>query len=50
MIATDDLEVVGSLLDHEYEIKEARGRVIAEVTKKWISLVASWGYKLNVPG
>jgi uncharacterized protein YxjI len=38
----DDLEATGSLLDHEYTFRRG-GRVVAEVSKKWFSLMDTYG-------
>ncbi len=38
----DDLEIDGSLLEHEYTIKRA-GQVVATVSKQWLSLAATYG-------
>jgi uncharacterized protein YxjI len=38
----DDLEAVGNLFHHEYHI-DRRGRQVAEVSKRWISLTDSYG-------
>jgi uncharacterized protein YxjI len=43
-----DLEVQGSILDHEYRIGEGRDQ-IAEVSKKWFRLRDSYGVAI-VPG
>lgn len=34
----DDLEATGSLLDHEYRFVDAAGAMIAEVSKRWVSI------------
>ncbi|MEL6268802.1 MAG: LURP-one-related family protein [Chloroflexota bacterium] len=43
-----DLEIQGSILDHEYNIK-ADGRKVAEVSKRWFSLRDSYGVEIE-PG
>ena len=41
----DDLEAVGNLFHHEYHIDRG-GRQVAEVSKRWISLVDSYGIEV----
>ena len=43
-----DLDVQGSILDHEYSIKH-EGRKIAEVSKKWFSFTDTYGVEID-PG
>ena len=43
-----DLTVQGSILDHEYTIKEGRNK-IAEVSKRWLSLTDTYGVEID-PG
>jgi uncharacterized protein YxjI len=38
----DDLEAVGSFLDHEYRL-ERHGRPVAEVSKRWFSWTDTYG-------
>lgn len=44
----DDIEVVGDLFDHEYNFRRG-GREIAHVSKKWLTLVDSYGVDI-APG
>lgn len=44
----DDLEVTGSLFEHEFTIAR-QGRVVATVSRAWISLTASYGVDI-APG
>jgi len=44
----DDLEIVGDLFDHEYQIKRA-GDIIATVSKQWIALTDTYGVE-TAPG
>ena len=44
----DDLEVTGSLFEHEYTITRD-GAVVATVSKRWISLTATYGVE-TAPG
>jgi uncharacterized protein YxjI len=44
----DDLNVTGSLLEHEYTI-ERGNRVVATVSKRWISLTETYGVEI-APG
>ncbi len=44
----DDLEVAGNIFEHEYTITQA-GRVVATVSKRWISLTATYGVE-TAPG
>ena len=44
----EDLDVQGSILDHEYSIKQGRDKV-AEVSKKWFSITDTYGVEIN-PG
>jgi uncharacterized protein YxjI len=41
----DDLDVTGSLFDHEYTITRA-GQTIAAVTKAWLTLTATYGVEI----
>lgn len=41
-----DLEVQGNILDHEYKIKNGR-HVIAEVSKRWLSLTDTYGVEVE---
>jgi uncharacterized protein YxjI len=42
----DDLEAVGDLFHHEYHIQRS-GRKMAEVSKRWISLLDSYGVEID---
>ncbi|MCO5306056.1 MAG: LURP-one-related family protein [Microthrixaceae bacterium] len=44
----DDLKVHGNIVDHEYEIESAGGKV-AEVSKQWFRLRDTYGVEI-VPG
>jgi uncharacterized protein YxjI len=44
----DDLEATGSLLDHEYTFRRG-SRVVAQVSKKWFSLMDTYGVEV-APG
>ena len=44
----EDLDVQGSILDHEYSIKQGRTK-IAEVSKKWFSFTDTYGIEID-PG
>ena len=44
----DDLNVTGSLLEHEYTIERGK-RVVATVSKRWISLTETYGVEI-APG
>jgi uncharacterized protein YxjI len=44
----DDLEIVGDLFDHEYQVKRA-GSVIATISKQWIALTDTYGVE-TTPG
>ncbi len=44
----DDLEMTGSLFEHEYTIRRA-GQVIAVVSKRWFSLTETYGVEI-APG
>jgi uncharacterized protein YxjI len=44
----DDLNVTGSLFEHEYKI-ERDNRVVATVSKRWISLTETYGVEI-APG
>lgn len=44
----DDLEVAGNIFEHEYTITQG-GRVVATVSKRWISLTATYGVDI-APG
>ena len=44
----EDLDVQGSILDHEYSIKQGRTEV-AEVSKKWFSFTDAYGVEID-PG
>ncbi len=39
---TPDLEIKGNILDHDYRF-ERRGREVARISKKWVSLRDSYG-------
>jgi uncharacterized protein YxjI len=41
-----DLEIVGSVLDHEYRFLR-RGNEVARVSKKWLSVGDSYGVKVD---
>ncbi len=41
----DDLETVGNILDHDYQIKDGR-QVVAEVSKKWLRVRDSYGVEI----
>ena len=43
-----DLDVQGSILDHEYSVKDGRNKV-AEVSKKWFSFTDTYGVEID-PG
>jgi uncharacterized protein YxjI len=45
----NDLEAKGNLLDHEYQIRDARGQVVAEVSKRWFRFTDTYGVDI-VPG
>jgi len=42
----EDLIVQGNILDHEYTVKR-KGRKIAQVSKKWISLTDTYGVEIE---
>lgn len=42
----EDLDVQGSILDHEYTIKQGRSKV-AEVSKKWFSFTDTYGVEVE---
>jgi len=42
----EDLDVQGSILDHEYAIKQGRKRV-AEISKKWFRLTDTYGVEID---
>jgi len=42
----DDLDVQGNIFDHEYKIKNGR-HVVAEVSKKWLSLTDTYGVEVE---
>lgn len=44
----DDLEIMGDLFDHEYQVKRA-GALIATISKQWIALTDTYGVE-TVPG
>ena len=44
----DDLEVQGNFLEHEFTVSR-RGEVVATVSKRWISLTATYGVDI-APG
>ena len=44
----EDLDVQGSIFDHEYSIKQGRDKV-AEVSKKWFSFTDTYGVEVG-PG
>ncbi len=41
-----DLEIVGNILDHEYSFRR-KGREVAHVSKKWISISDSYGVQVD---
>jgi uncharacterized protein YxjI len=43
-----DLEMVGDLFDHEYQVKRA-GDIIAAISKQWIALTDTYGVE-TAPG
>jgi uncharacterized protein YxjI len=43
---TPDLEIIGSILDHEYRIKRG-GDEVAHVSKKWVSIGDSYGIEVD---
>lgn len=45
---SDNLDVQGNILDHEYEIRDGRQRV-AEVSKKWFRIADTYGVEI-APG
>lgn len=45
----DDLEVTGSLLEHEYTIARSNGEVVATVSKRWLSITETYGVDI-MPG
>ncbi len=44
----DDLEIVGDLFDHEYQVKRA-GDIITTISKQWIALTDTYGVE-TAPG
>ena len=42
----DDLEAVGDLFHHEYNIHR-RGRSVAQVSKRWLTLTDSYGIEID---
>ncbi len=44
----DDLEVKGNIFEHDYAISRAGG-VVATVSKRWVSLTATYGVDVT-PG
>ncbi len=42
----EDLDVQGSILDHEYTIKQGRNKA-AEVSKKWFSITDTYGVEID---
>jgi uncharacterized protein YxjI len=44
----EDLEIVGDLFDHEYQVKRA-GAVVATISKQWIALTDTYGVQ-TAPG
>jgi uncharacterized protein YxjI len=44
----EDLEIVGDLFEHEYQVKRA-GAVIATISKQWIALTDTYGVQ-TAPG
>lgn len=44
----EDLDVQGSILEHEYTIKQ-NGKKVAEVSKKWFSFTDTYGVEID-PG
>lgn len=45
----NDLEAKGDLIDHEYEIRDTRGGVVAEVSKRWFRFTDTYGIEV-APG
>src|SRR5262245_46676564 len=39
----NDLEAKGDLVDHEYQITDTRGEVVAEVSKRWFRFTDTYG-------
>jgi uncharacterized protein YxjI len=39
----NDLEAKGDLVDHEYQIRDSRGDVAAEVSKRWFRFTDTYG-------
>jgi len=44
----EDLEMVGDLFDHEYQVKRT-GNIIASISKQWIALTDTYGVE-TAPG
>lgn len=42
----NDLEAKGNLSDHEYEIRDANGAVVAEVSKRWFRFSDTYGVEV----
>jgi uncharacterized protein YxjI len=42
----NDLEAKGDLMDHEYQIRDTRGEVVAEVSKRWFRLTDTYGVEI----
>ncbi len=45
----NDLEAKGNLSDHEYQIRDSRGEVVAEVSKSWFRFTDTYGVEVK-PG
>jgi uncharacterized protein YxjI len=45
----NDLEAKGNLVDHEYQIKDTRGQVVADVSKRWFRFTDTYGVDI-APG
>jgi len=45
----NDLEAKGNLSDHEYQIRDTRGAVVAEVSKRWFRFTDTYGVEV-APG
>jgi uncharacterized protein YxjI len=45
----NDLEAKGDLVDHEYQIRDSRGNVVAEVSKRWFRFTDTYGVDI-APG
>lgn len=46
---SDDLEVKGNIVDHEYTITSGRGNKVAEVSKRWFRVRDTYGVEME-PG